>query len=127
MGRSNYLVGVDVASESFTSTVLSSPTHVVMVTETPNSPEGFGEFVSQLESDFNASFDTLTRLCQAMWSLIEENTDLTEKDLESRILELEILEGKLLEEVEDTVECCPSCNAAIPAGMDKCQFCSHEL
>jgi hypothetical protein len=85
------------------------------------------EYVSQLESEFNSQLDRLTLLCRAMWSLIEENTDLTEGDLESRILELEIVEGKLLEEAEDTVEPCPSCHAAVPAGMDKCQFCGHEL
>jgi hypothetical protein len=85
------------------------------------------ECVSQLEGEFNSNFDKLTLLCRAMWSLIEENTDLTEEDLESKILELELLEGKLFEESEETVESCPSCNAAIPADMDRCQFCGHEL
>lgn len=85
------------------------------------------ECVSQLESEFNTNIEKLTLLCQAMWALIEETTDLTEEDLEDKILELEILRGDLFEEIEETAESCPQCNAAIPAAMDKCQFCGHEL
>jgi transposase len=50
MSRPQYFVGIDVASQTFTSTVLSSPTQVVMVRETPNSAEGFGDFVTQLQA-----------------------------------------------------------------------------
>jgi len=50
MSRPEYFVGIDVASQSFTSTVLSSPREVVRVTETPNSPEGFAQFVSKLQA-----------------------------------------------------------------------------
>ena len=85
------------------------------------------ECVSQLESEFNSNIEKLTLLCQAMWSLIEENTDLTEEDLENKILELEILRGDLFEEVEETAKTCPQCNAAVLPGTDKCQFCGHAL
>ena len=85
------------------------------------------ECVSQLEGEFNSNFDKLTLLCRAMWSLIEEKTDLTEEDLESKIRGLEVLDEELLEELGDLKQSCPQCSAAIPANMDKCQFCGHEL
>jgi rRNA maturation endonuclease Nob1 len=85
------------------------------------------EYVDGLEAKLNSEIDKLSLLCQAMWSLTEENTDMTDEALESRILELEILDGKLLEEIEDIQKSCPRCNAAVPADMDKCQFCGHAL
>ena len=85
------------------------------------------DHVSSLEGEFNADLHKLASVCEAMWSLIEENTDLTQEDLESKIHELETLDGILLEEIEDSRKSCPRCNAAIPATRVKCQFCGYEL
>jgi hypothetical protein len=66
-------------------------------------------------------------VCQAIWSLVEESTDLSQADLDSRIEDLEAADRNLLEELERDRTSCPRCDAAIPANMDKCQFCGHEL
>jgi ribosomal protein L40E len=82
-----------------------------------------GVSVGRLEAALTSDVDKLTLLCQALWSLLEENMDLTLEDLESRIHALEAL----VEELGDSKQSCPRCRAAIPANMDKCQFCGYEL
>jgi hypothetical protein len=86
-----------------------------------------GESVGRLETELTADIDKLTLVCQALWSLLEENTDVTVEDLESKIHDLEVLDKKVLDEIDQGRISCPRCNAAIPANMDKCQFCGHEL
>jgi hypothetical protein len=86
-----------------------------------------GVSVGRLETELTSDIDKLTVLCQALWSLVEENTDLTVEDLESKIHALEALDGELLEELGDLRQSCPRCSAAIPVNMDKCQFCGYEL
>jgi predicted Zn-ribbon and HTH transcriptional regulator len=86
-----------------------------------------GVSVGRLETELTSDVDKLTLLCQALWSLLEENTELTLEDLESKIHALEALDEKLLEELGDLKQSCPRCNAAIPVNMDKCQFCGYEV
>jgi hypothetical protein len=86
-----------------------------------------GVSVGRLEVALTSDVDKLTLVCQALWLLLEENTDLTEEDLESKIHELEVLDKKVLDEIDQARISCPRCSAAIPANMDKCQFCGHEL
>jgi ferredoxin len=86
-----------------------------------------GVSVGRLETALTSNIDRLTLVCQAIWSLVEESTDLTREDLESRIQELEAADEELLAQIEDARQTCPRCKAAIPANMTKCQFCGTEL
>ena len=86
-----------------------------------------GVSVGRLESALKSDVDRLTLVCQALWSLLEENTDVTLKDLESRLGDLEALNGEVLDALDQSKASCPRCNATIPVNMDKCQFCGHVL
>ena len=86
-----------------------------------------GISVGRLEAELAADIDKLTLVCQSLWSLVAENTDLTVEDLESKIHDLEVLDKKVLDELDQGKISCPRCSAAIPVNMDKCQFCGHEL
>ena len=49
--RPRYMVGIDIAAESFAATALTSPGHQVFVKEqVSNTPEGFGELCEALET-----------------------------------------------------------------------------
>ena len=86
-----------------------------------------GVSVGRLETELTSDVDKLTILCQALWSLVEGNTDLTLEDLETKIHALEAADEKVLEELGDLKQSCPRCSAAIPVNMTKCQFCGHEM
>ena len=50
MNGPEYFIGIDIASETFTVSGLTTPEELVMLGETiPNTPEGFAEFVTKLE------------------------------------------------------------------------------
>ena len=51
MNRPEYFIGIDIASATFTASVLTAPGEIVMMREnTPNTPEGFTGFLSGLEA-----------------------------------------------------------------------------
>lgn len=50
MGHPRYVVGIDIAAESFTATVLSSPDQMVLISElVPNGPDGYQQFLSEFK------------------------------------------------------------------------------
>ena len=52
MTRPAYFIGIDIASATFTASVLTAPGEIVMMREnTPNTPEGFTGFISGLEGE----------------------------------------------------------------------------
>ena len=70
--------------------------------------------------------DKLGLVCQAMWSLIQERTDLTERDLLDRVTELDwkdgVLDGKYTKPPVD----CPQCGAKMSRKFNRCLFCGEE-
>jgi transposase len=50
MGHPRYVVGLDIAAETFTATILSPPDQIVLVSEQiPNGPEGYQRFLLELK------------------------------------------------------------------------------
>ena len=90
--------------------------------------ESLAKHVNRVEGELTAEIKKLARLCEAMWSLVAENTDLTEEDLETRIAELAMREEEEkamgLDELKLT---CPHCGAVALDDLDKCQFCGKSL
>ncbi len=72
--------------------------------------------------------EQLTRLglvCQAMWTLIQEQTNLTEKDLLTRVTELDLRDGVLDGRyVKPPVEC-RKCGAKVARKFNRCLFCGQ--
>lgn len=68
----------------------------------------------------------LTLVCQAMWSLLEEQTNLTEKDLLDRVTELDLKDGKLDGKYTTPPIDCPKCGAKICKKFNRCLFCGEE-
>ena len=71
------------------------------------------------------AFDRLKLLVHAMWSLIEESTELTEDDLARRIRDIDASDGNRNGYYRPAADKC-ECGAAIRVGALRCQFCGAE-
>ena len=67
--------------------------------------------------------ETLTRLCQAMWSLLQEKTGLTEEDLKRRFEQMNGMGGQ---PAVPPVRC-GTCGAMSDPRPGKCLFCGAPL
>ena len=70
--------------------------------------------------------DKLGLVCLAMWSLIEEKTDLTERDLLDRVTELDLRDGVLDGKYTKPPVDCPKCGAKMSRKFNRCLFCGEE-
>ena len=69
--------------------------------------------------------DRLALLNQAMWSLVKEQTSLTEADLIEQIKRLDMLDGRLDGKVAETKKC-NSCGTVLAASAHSCYGCGAE-
>ena len=72
--------------------------------------------------DVEESVERLTLICEAMWQLIEERTDLDMGDLERRIAELDESDGWRDRRRRRTASSC-ECGAMVPVAALSCYFC----
>ena len=70
----------------------------------------------------DARIDRLALLCEAMWDLISERTDLTTDDLRLRVEELDLLDGQRDGRRQKMPTACP-CGAKVNPKAAVCQFC----
>ncbi len=66
--------------------------------------------------------DRLALLCETMWELLSENTDLTEADLQARFIEIDERDGRQNFRRQRTAHDC-ECGAKVPPVRVTCQFC----
>lgn len=70
--------------------------------------------------------DKLTIICLAMWSLIQEETKLTEEDLLKRVQQIDVLDGKTDGKITPQIARCAKCNRVMNPRHKKCLYCGHE-
>ena len=73
------------------------------------------------------NIDRLSLLCQAMWEIVSETTNLTEKDIEEKVMEIDLRDGKLDGKMGRIERHCPQCNRNLHRRHDKCLYCGHEV
>lgn len=74
--------------------------------------------------------DRIERLqlgCQAMWELIRDRTQITEHDLEAKILEIDARDGKVDGKMSTQSLTCHSCGRPTNSKRDRCVMCGAEL
>jgi hypothetical protein len=77
---------------------------------------------SQVE-DLEARLDRLALACMAMWSLMQECTDLTEENLLERVNEIDLRDGRLDGKLLRQVKRCPKCDRVMSPRHTKCLYC----
>ena len=70
--------------------------------------------------------DKLLLICQAMWELVKEKTDLKDEDLLKMVTELDLKDGKPDGKYTKPPVDCPKCGAKICRKFNRCLFCGQE-
>lgn len=67
--------------------------------------------------------ETLTLMCHAMWTLLQERHGLTDADLFARFNELDLRDGTRDGRFRPPPQPCPTCNGMVNARIGKCLTC----
>jgi hypothetical protein len=70
-------------------------------------------------------FDRLLLVCQAMWTFIREQTNLTEADLVRRVTELDMMDGSPDGRLTRAIVKCAKCDSAVCLKYNRCLFCGE--
>lgn len=67
--------------------------------------------------------ERLSLVCMAMWSLVQERTDLTEDDLLARVELLDLLDGEADGKSTARVQPCSKCDRPVGKRHKRCIYC----
>lgn len=77
--------------------------------------------------DLEKRLDHLTIYVQAMWELIRENTRLEDSDIEVRVQEIDLRDGKADGKINALVRLCPACERKNSSTKKQCIYCGADL
>jgi len=81
------------------------------------------EALAQLERRINR----LALVSQAMWELLRERSNVTDKELADKILEVDLRDGQTDGRIAPTACECPNCHKPINSRRPTCVYCGVEL
>lgn len=70
--------------------------------------------------------DKLALVNMALWTLLKENTTFTDEDLNRRVQELDLSDGKLDGRIRGAVANCPDCDRTLSQRHNRCLYCGYE-
>ena len=70
--------------------------------------------------------DRLSLLSYALWSLLQERLGLSEAELQARVQELDLRDGKLDGRVASGIIDCPHCHRPLSQRHRRCLYCGFE-
>lgn len=71
--------------------------------------------------------DQMALVCQALWELLRERTDLTDNDLVNRLREVDLRDGVADGRMTPVPVECPSCHRQSTSKRDECLYCGTRL
>ena len=77
--------------------------------------------------DIGNQVERLSLACQAMWELLRENTQLTEQDLENKILEVDARDGDIDGKIGTQSLTCHNCGRPTHSKREFCVMCGAPL
>ena len=83
---------------------------------------------SESVARLQASVDRLALVCQAMWSLVKDNTPLSEEDLTAKVKEMDRMDGQSDGMLSRQVGiACTVCKRPNNRRQRQCMYCGAEL
>lgn len=78
-------------------------------------------------ANIGRALDRLSLACQAMWELLRERSDLTEDDIEAKILEIDGRDGRVDGQIGASVMTCTACGRPTNSRRDTCVMCGAPV
>jgi hypothetical protein len=75
----------------------------------------------------SARIDSLALTCQAMWELIRERTNLSDEDIEARMQEIDLRDGREDGRMHTPVFECSECGRKVSSRHQRCLYCGAEF
>jgi hypothetical protein len=76
--------------------------------------------------DLERRLEKLSLICRAMWTLIQEKANISEKELAQRTVEIDLLDGKADGRVSVPARDCSTCKRTIAPRHDACYYCGSR-
>lgn len=71
--------------------------------------------------------DYLTITSQALWELLRDRLGMTDQQVQERIKEIDLRDGKADGKISKMVQSCPQCQRNNQASQSQCVYCGTEL
>jgi hypothetical protein len=94
---------------------------------TAESAESKVERSARTVEDLQRHVDRLSLACQALWELLRERSDLTEDDIERKMLEIDGRDGTVDGKIGVQALDCPSCGRKTSSKRNSCVMCGAPI
>lgn len=74
-----------------------------------------------------AKIDGLALICEALWELVRENTNLTNEDIHRKIEEIDLRDGRRDGRISGSVTECRKCHRQAHTRQVTCMYCGEPL
>ncbi len=78
-------------------------------------------------ADISRQVDRLSLACQAMWELLRDRSELTEEDIEAKILEIDGRDGRVDGKIATKLTTCTTCGRPTNSRRGSCVMCGAPL
>jgi hypothetical protein len=78
-------------------------------------------------ADISRKVDRLSLACQAMWELLRDRSELTEDDIEAKILEIDGRDGRVDGKIATKLVDCATCGRPTNSRRGSCVMCGAPL
>jgi hypothetical protein len=102
-------------------------TRIAGAERTAESAESKVDRCAKTVEDLQRHVERLSLACQAMWELLRERSDLTEADIEMKILEIDGRDGCVDGRIGIQQLDCPSCGRKTNSKRNSCVMCGAPI
>ena len=102
-------------------------TRISSAERTAESAEAKVDHCVRTVDDLQRQVERLSLACQAMWELLRECSDVTEDDLEKKILEIDGRDGSVDGKIGNQVVDCPACGRKTSSKRGSCVMCGAPI
>lgn len=78
-------------------------------------------------ADVRRHVERLSLACQAMWELLRDRSDLTEEEIEAKILEIDARDGRVDGKIATKTAACAACGRPTNSSRSSCLMCGAPL